>query len=124
MAGYVYKGSQPLVPAENVPPAPIVRYARKPFLAELCGSLRGYNQHRRYENPPCRGCMDAHNTSRRERNAARLAANQNAHNRNKIRRGIVRETDMQTGKISSTKCNANGPEECLQHSSGPDPDID
>jgi hypothetical protein len=59
MAGYVYRGIEPL----GKPGAPVKRGPKpgpKPFNADLCGSTRGYRQHRIYKQETCPECKAAH----------------------------------------------------------------
>lgn len=73
MAGYVYRGAEPLNPREIRPPSwakpGSEPGARKkpipPFDPTLCGTLPGYRQHRRHGQWQCRGCLDAHNEYQR-----------------------------------------------------------
>jgi hypothetical protein len=68
VAGYVYRGDQPLRPRaakRTVSPGQ--------FDPELCGTNPGYHQHYRHKQPVCDPCKGAHRASDAKYRAERKA---------------------------------------------------
>lgn len=61
---YVYRGTVHDLDTPVITEAPV-------FDPALCGSTRGHKQHRKFNESPCRPCMDAYNTYYRDLNKRR-----------------------------------------------------
>ena len=55
MAGYVYRGDEPLKPKTAARPRRL-----GPFEKSKCGTNAGYHQHYRHKQEACHGCNEAH----------------------------------------------------------------